>query len=52
MTREETLRIAGAASCDPRTVERYSAGAKLKPLLRKRIEAAMKKLKIKNGVGK
>jgi len=49
MTREETLRIAGAAECDPRTVQAYASGGKVKPLLRERIESAMKKLKIKNG---
>lgn len=48
MTREQVFRIAGAAQCDPRTVETYASGGKVRPLLRERIEAAMKRLKIKN----
>ena len=47
MTRDEILRIAGAAQCDPRTVETYASGGKVRPLLRERIEAAMKKLRVK-----
>lgn len=47
MDRETVFRIAGAAECDPRTVERYAAGGSLKPLLRDRIEAAITKLGIK-----
>ena len=49
MTRDETLRVAGAAECDPRTVQTYASGGRVKPLLRERIEAAMKRLKIKGG---
>jgi hypothetical protein len=47
MTREEVYQVAGFAACDVRTVERYASGGKIRPLLRERIEAAMKKLKIK-----
>lgn len=49
MTREQVMQIAGSAQCDPRTVEAYYRGDKVRPLLKDRIEAAAKKLKIKNG---
>jgi len=49
MTREQVLQIAGAAQCDPRTVEAYYKGKNVRPLLKDRIDAAAKKLKIKNG---
>lgn len=49
MDRETILRVAGAAQCDPRTVETYAAGGNVRPLLRDRIEAAMKKIRVKPG---
>jgi hypothetical protein len=48
MSREEILRVAGAAQCDPRTVETYASGGKVRPILRERIEAAMKRLRIRS----
>jgi hypothetical protein len=49
MTRDETYRVAAEAQCDPRTVEAYARGAKMKPVVKTRIEVALKKLKIKPG---
>lgn len=46
MDRTEMLRIAAAAQCDPRTVKAFVEGAEVRPLLRERIEAAMKRLKV------
>ncbi len=48
VTKADTLRIAGEASCDPRTVERYLAESPVRALVAERIEAAMKKLKVQS----
>lgn len=47
MTRETVLRIAAAAQCDPRTVATWASGGNVRPLLRERIEAAVKALRVK-----
>lgn len=44
LSREDRLRIAGAAMADPRTVDRYCAGQPTRGLIRLRIENAMRKL--------
>jgi DNA-binding LacI/PurR family transcriptional regulator len=49
MTREQVFQVAGVAGVDPRTVKSYAEGKRVYPLSRERIEAAIKKLKIKNG---
>jgi DNA-binding LacI/PurR family transcriptional regulator len=43
------LQIAAKASCDARTVQRYLNGLPVRNLVRERIEAAMKALKIRKG---
>jgi DNA-binding LacI/PurR family transcriptional regulator len=47
MTREETYRVAAEANCDPRTVKTYVEGGNMKPVVKERIAAAIKKLKLK-----
>jgi hypothetical protein len=47
VTSAEVLRVAGEASCDPRTVRRFERGDPIKPMVEQRIKDAMKKLKIK-----
>ena len=42
----DILRIAAAAQCDPRTVRSYLAGQDVRPLLKERIEMALKELKL------
>jgi len=46
LTREQILHLAGVASADPRTVERLYEGERTQRLVRERIEAAAKKLKL------
>lgn len=52
MTRAEILQVAAEAQCDPRTVKSYVDGKRVYGLSKDRIEAAIKKLKIKNGGGR
>jgi DNA-binding LacI/PurR family transcriptional regulator len=46
LTRQNILQIAGAAAVDPRTVERAYGGKSVRTMIRERITAAAKNLKM------
>jgi DNA-binding LacI/PurR family transcriptional regulator len=46
LTQQQVLQVAGEAAVDPRTVKRIYAGEKSPKLVRERVEAAAKKLKL------
>lgn len=46
LTQQQVLQVAGEAAVDPRTVKRIYAGEKSPKLVRERVEAAAKKLRI------
>jgi DNA-binding LacI/PurR family transcriptional regulator len=46
LTKDQVLRVASDASCDPRTVERYLRGETVRGKVRERIEEALRKLRL------
>lgn len=47
MDRQTAMRVAAQAECDVRTVIAMADGKRIRPLLRERIERAMRALRIK-----
>lgn len=47
VTKQEELKLAAYAECDPRTVASYAAGRPVRPMIAERIERAAKELGIR-----
>jgi DNA-binding CsgD family transcriptional regulator len=52
VTMQQRRELAAEAQCSERTVLNWLRGGRMKPTVKERVDAAAKKLKIKNGSGK